>query len=226
MKSKSDETKDKNQPVEIMTAEDVAEYLRISPRTVYDWAQRGLIPCGRLGAVWRFKRSAIEKWLDSKLNATSKGEPAAPPELRDVLVPERVLLTDYASKRESLLGLVDVLSRASASTDPEEVAEGIFLREKIISTGLSFGLAVPHLRIGSITNILMALAVNRTAIADYETLDKAPVRIICMILTGLNQHKQYLSVLAALTSKLKQEDIRNAVLEATDPMTVYRMLVG
>ena len=216
--------KEKSPESEIMTVEDVAEYLRISPRTVYDWAQRRLIPCGRLGAIWRFKRSVVEKWLDAKISTSGRDLLAAPLELRDVLVPERVLLTHYQTKQESLLGLIDVLAKASEVTDAEEVTEGIFQREKIISTGLGFGLAVPHLRITSVTDIIMAIAINRTAIADYEALDKAPVRIVCMILAGWNQHKPYLSALAALISKLKQEETRSAVLKASDPTAIYRML--
>lgn len=225
MGNKSDE-KEKRTESEIMTVEDVAEYLQISPRTVYGWAQKNLIPCGRLGSTWRFKRSAVEKWVDAKLETPGVPAPAAPPELRDVLLPERVLLTDYATKRESLLGLIDVLADAPEVTDREEVVEGIFQREKIISTGLGMGLAVPHLRDASIKNLVMAVAVNRVDLPDYEAMDGAPVRIVCMVLAGRNQHKPYLSVLAALTLRLKQEGIRDAVLEASDPAAVHAILTG
>ena len=47
----------------LMTVEDVATYLRVAERTVYDWAQRGSIPCGKLGASWRFRRTDIDQWL-------------------------------------------------------------------------------------------------------------------------------------------------------------------
>ena len=40
---------------EILTIEEVAKYLRVSDRTVYDWAQKGEIPAGKIGTVWRFK---------------------------------------------------------------------------------------------------------------------------------------------------------------------------
>ena len=46
---------------EILTIEEVAKYLRVSDRTVYDWAQKGEIPAGKIGTVWRFKKSEIEK---------------------------------------------------------------------------------------------------------------------------------------------------------------------
>jgi len=47
---------------EIMTLPEVAEYLGVSERTVYGWAQKGKIPAAKLGSAWRFKRSEIERW--------------------------------------------------------------------------------------------------------------------------------------------------------------------
>ena len=45
---------------EILTIEEVARYLRVSERTVYEWAQKGEIPAGKIGTVWRFKKDDIE----------------------------------------------------------------------------------------------------------------------------------------------------------------------
>ena len=61
-------------PHEIMTIEEVAEYLRVSERTVYDWAQKGQLPGGKLGTTWRFKRTDIEHWVSSRLGATPPEE--------------------------------------------------------------------------------------------------------------------------------------------------------
>ena len=56
---------------EIMTIEDVAKYLRVSERTVYDWAQKGILPGGKIGTTWRFKSADIQKWVNDKLNNDS-----------------------------------------------------------------------------------------------------------------------------------------------------------
>ena len=53
---------------DILTIEEVAKYLRVSERTVYDWAQKGEIPAGKIGTVWRFKKSEIEKWVNERLS--------------------------------------------------------------------------------------------------------------------------------------------------------------
>ncbi|WP_158908602.1 helix-turn-helix domain-containing protein, partial [Rectinema subterraneum] len=54
---------------DILTIEEVAKYLRVSERTVYDWAQKGEIPSGKIGTVWRFKKSEIERWVNERLSS-------------------------------------------------------------------------------------------------------------------------------------------------------------
>ena len=57
---------------DIMTIEEVAEYLRLKPQTIYTWAQEKKIPAAKLGREWRFRRSVIDKWfnqhMDEKFN--------------------------------------------------------------------------------------------------------------------------------------------------------------
>jgi excisionase family DNA binding protein len=55
---------DANDPP-VMTIAEVAAYLRIPRGSVYKLAQRGGIPCQKVGRHWRFRREAIERWLDS-----------------------------------------------------------------------------------------------------------------------------------------------------------------
>lgn len=54
-------------PNEILTIDEVAEYLRLTPQTIYKWAQEKRIPAVKLGKEWRFRRSVIDKWFDDQL---------------------------------------------------------------------------------------------------------------------------------------------------------------
>ena len=49
----------------ILTIKEVAEYLRVSERTVSSWAQKDEIPCGKFGSSWRFRRADIRLFLDA-----------------------------------------------------------------------------------------------------------------------------------------------------------------
>ena len=98
---------------EIMTIEEVANYLRVSERTVYDWAQKGQLPGGKLGTTWRFKRSDIESWVNEQL---SKPGPrlggGSSVTACSALESERVVLVDKGSKTEILTTLVDLLAES------------------------------------------------------------------------------------------------------------------
>ena len=49
-----------------MTLPELASYLSVSERTIYDWAQRGKVPAYKLGAAWRFRKDEIDRWLTTQ----------------------------------------------------------------------------------------------------------------------------------------------------------------
>jgi len=53
---------------DIMTLEEVAEYLRLKPQTIYTWAQEKKIPAAKLGKEWRFRRSMVDKWFNQHID--------------------------------------------------------------------------------------------------------------------------------------------------------------
>jgi len=57
-----------NSEDKIMTLEEVAEYLRVKPQTIYTWAQEKKIPAAKLGKEWRFRKSIIDKWFNDSID--------------------------------------------------------------------------------------------------------------------------------------------------------------
>ncbi len=58
---------------DILTLEEVAAYLRLTPQTIYRWAQEKRIPAVKLGKEWRFRRSILDRWLDAQMLAEDSG---------------------------------------------------------------------------------------------------------------------------------------------------------
>jgi excisionase family DNA binding protein len=54
---------------DIMTLEEVAAYLKVTPQTIYTWAQEKRIPAAKLGKEWRFKKSVLDRWFDGHFDA-------------------------------------------------------------------------------------------------------------------------------------------------------------
>ncbi|TRZ76501.1 MAG: DNA-binding protein [Bacteroidetes bacterium] len=53
---------------DIMTLEEVAKYLKVTPQTIYTWAQDGRIPAAKLGKEWRFRKSVIDRWFNEHMD--------------------------------------------------------------------------------------------------------------------------------------------------------------
>lgn len=214
---------------EIMTIEEVAEYLRVSERTVYDWAQKGQLPGGKLGTTWRFKRSDIEGWVNRRIStAAAPAVQSAPGAnmLSRVLSPERVVFFDTDEKASALKTLCAALGTSPLIRDEAELEQAIFRREELMSTGIGFGVGVPHVRLNSVDDLTMALGIARKPLTDYSSLDEIPVQIVCMVAAGGTQHPQYIRALSAISSRLKDETVRKALIMATDAASVFNIFVG
>jgi|GEM_PF-48379 len=216
---------------EIMTVEEVARYLRVSERTVYDWAQKGQIPCGKLGNVWRFKRSAVRAWVDRSLG----GGPQAligvavesrPLELADVLEPGRIVIRGSADKPRCLLELIELLASSPLVGDKVELTRGIFRREELMSTGVGLGCAVPHVRIASVARPVMAAGIYRDGVPDYASMDGQPVRAVFMVAAGTGQHAQHVRLLAAVSGLMQDGELVDRLLSVERPDQAYEILVG
>ena len=55
----------------MLTIEELADYLKLKPQTIYKWAQTGKIPGAKFGKEWRFRRSLIEQWIDSHISSSA-----------------------------------------------------------------------------------------------------------------------------------------------------------
>ncbi len=210
----------------VLTLEEVAKMLRVSERTVTDWAARGELPGGKLGTSWRFKRSEIDRWLNAKL--TPRISPSADESrpLEALMSPSRVAILGVRSKGDALNALVDLCVGIPGVRTREELAEAVFAREQLMSTGIGLGIGVPHVRLNSVRDIFVTVGVNKTPLEDYESLDQQPVRIVVMIVAGRDQHARYIKTLARISQILKDEATRTRILDAATPDDIYATLVG
>ncbi|MBO7637342.1 MAG: PTS sugar transporter subunit IIA, partial [Treponema sp.] len=101
----------------------------------------------------------------------------------------------------------------------------ILKREELMSTAIGRGIAIPHVRLSSITDLVMAVGISKVDIIDFQPIDDEPVKLLFMIAAAHNQHSYYLQTLSFFSSKLKNQDLRDALLNSSDPMEAYGHLV-
>lgn len=210
---------------DILTIEEVAKYLRVSERTVYDWAQKGEIPAGKIGTVWRFKKSEIEKWVNERLSSNIKKEENNPEVIvKNILSPDRIVFINHTTKRDALVELANNLSTAPQVKYSDELVAEILKREELMSTAIGRGIAIPHVRLSSVTDLVMSVGICKKDIIDYQSIDEIPVRILIMIAAAYNQHTYYLQTLSFFSSKLKEKALRDKLLDASTPEEAYALL--
>ncbi|MBP5403051.1 MAG: PTS sugar transporter subunit IIA [Treponema sp.] len=211
---------------DILTIEEVAKYLRVSERTVYDWAQKGEIPAGKIGTVWRFKKTEIEKWVNDRLSSGSKTSSVNPSvQIKNILSPDRIVYIKQSTKHDALVELAANLSTAPQVKFAQELETEILKREELMSTAIGRGIAIPHVRLSSITDLVMSVGICKNPIIDFQTIDDVPVQLLIMIGAAYNQHTYYLQTLSFLSAKLKKTELRDALLASTSPEEAYELLI-
>jgi len=146
--------------------------------------------------------------------------------LSDYLTTGHVVLLKGTTKDEAIGEMVAVLAESKGRIDPDELLRTVRQREEMMSTGIGHGLAIPHVRMRDIGEMVMAVGVSRQGIADYQSLDGKAVHIVVLIAAPQGQHEKYIRLLAEVTEVLRHEELRRAIIEAPEAGQVYRILTG
>jgi mannitol/fructose-specific phosphotransferase system IIA component (Ntr-type) len=136
---------------------------------------------------------------------------------------DRIKILQTRDKNEALKEICHILSTSESIKDTEELEKAVFERERIMSTSIGLGIAIPHVRLKSVADMTMAVGVIKEGI-DYEAFDDLPVNIIIMIAAPEGSHREYLSVLARLALLLKNSSLRNGILNAKNTEEVFDIL--
>ena len=209
---------------DILTIEEVARYLRVSERTVYDWAQKGEIPSGKIGTVWRFKKTEIERWVNERL---SSGRPSANSpvvQIQNIISPDRVLILNHAKKRDALVALAENLATAPQIKNRQELLSEITRREELMSTAIGRGIAIPHCRSLVVSSLRVAFGRKAEGI-DFKAIDEKPAHVFFLIVAPpLEVSNQYLPVLGKIAQFAKEEDVPRRLMEIQTPADFLRLV--
>ena len=137
-------------------------------------------------------------------------------DIRNYLSPERVIDLKSTSKDGAIMELVALSAGSTSVGDAEKLQEAIFEREGIMSTGIGLGIAIPHAKILTVSDFVVAIGRSRTGI-DFNALDQKVVNIVVLIAGPSHEQQRYLEILAGVTLRLKSDEVRSAVLAADTP---------
>ncbi len=133
-----------------------------------------------------------------------------------------VFFLDVQSKDEALNQIVKKTIEAIDLPEGERFCKAIFDREKIVSTGIGMGVAIPHAKLSAYNDFFIAVAILKTGI-DWNALDGAPVRLIFLIGGPDDKQTEYLKILSALTGVLRDEELRKNLIGASSGKEVMNL---
>jgi nitrogen PTS system EIIA component len=143
--------------------------------------------------------------------------------LADHLTRARTIDLRSRSKDAALMELVETLASAPEVTDRERLLQAVLEREKIVSTGIGLGVAVPHAKIPEVSEFVVAYGRSAQGI-DFGSIDDRPVHHIVLIVGPPDRQQRYLQFLATVTLKLKQPELRRALESAAAADSLFEVL--
>jgi PTS system nitrogen regulatory IIA component len=84
------------------------------------------------------------------------------------------------------------------------------------------GVAIPHAKLPTYQKFFITIGILQKG-AEWQALDKAPVRLVCMIGGPENKQTEYLKILSALTASLRDESLRKKIILAESPQEVLQL---
>lgn len=137
---------------------------------------------------------------------------------------EQVVRTSLpgTTKTEIINSMIDLAGTQDRVLDKEKLREAIFEREKVMSTGVGSGFAIPHGKTEAVSDIVAAFAVTAQPI-DYQSLDDQPVRIVFLLVGKDNMVGPHIKLLSRISRLMNKEDFRNRLLEAKNPTEILEI---
>ena len=132
--------------------------------------------------------------------------------LKDLLTPESVVLPlRGGSKEEIIRRLVDALPVEGG--DREGILRAVLEREKVMSTGIGRGVAIPHAKTDQVSGLMAAIGISEEPL-PFEAIDKKPVRIFFLIVSDPGTSSPHLKALSMISRVLNDGNRKEALVEA------------
>lgn len=127
------------------------------------------------------------------------------------------------SKRGVLTELSELFAHGSAQADTKHMVDVLMEREKLGSTGIGDGIAIPHGKLKGLDTLLLSFGRSREGI-DFESIDGKPVHLFFLLMAPESSTGQHLKALAKISRMLKDEHFRSELLSASGTEALFKAI--
>jgi nitrogen PTS system EIIA component len=144
--------------------------------------------------------------------------------ITELLIPEKIAVGPVAgSKKRILEQLSELLAQGAGDLDPADIFDCLLARERLGSTGLGEGVAIPHARMAGSRHTLAAFVRLDQGI-DFDAMDQQPVDLFCALLVPEESAEDHLQLLAQLAEMFRDAELRKRLRETRDPTALLHIL--
>lgn len=127
------------------------------------------------------------------------------------------------SKDQIINEMVDLTSRSKLVKERQELYKAVVEREKLVTTGVGYGVAFPHAKTKAVKGIVVAFGRSNPGI-DFEAMDRKPVHLFFLIAAPEDAIGAHLNVMARLSYIMKNEKVRERLMKITSPKELLEIL--
>jgi PTS system nitrogen regulatory IIA component len=142
----------------------------------------------------------------------------------DLLKPAAIAADiEAAGKNEALAELTEVLLRVENGLDRDEVIRVLQERERLGSTGIGDGVAIPHGKLKDLNKLLISFGRSRRGV-DFDSMDGKPAHLFFLLIAPEESVGVHLKTLARISKLLKNPAVRRRLLDAAGSEELYRVI--
>ncbi|MFZ2955538.1 MAG: PTS sugar transporter subunit IIA [Candidatus Ozemobacteraceae bacterium] len=138
---------------------------------------------------------------------------------------ENLIHLDFQAgdKDEALNKMVRALETAGSVDDVNGMRTALIEREKLGTTGVGGGIAIPHARCAAAKELSVGFFRSKEGV-NFQAIDSQPVHLVFLLLAPIASGGAYLKLLAKISRLLRSDDFRSALLEAKTPGEVMEII--
>ncbi|MDZ7262054.1 MAG: PTS sugar transporter subunit IIA [candidate division KSB1 bacterium] len=144
--------------------------------------------------------------------------------LKDLLSTERIKIPlESTTKEEIIAEMVDLLYQANKVKDKAKILQAILERERVMSTGVGDGVAIPHGKAEGVTEIAASFGITKENV-DFNSLDEKPVRMIFLLVGPPDLTGPHLKALSRISRLMHKPEFREKLLASSSPAEVLEAI--
>ena len=142
------------------------------------------------------------------------------------LIYENYIIPEFkgSTKKQVLEELVEALASNKGEIDKVELLNALLEREKLGSTGIGDGVAIPHGKLNGLDNIILLFGKSGQGV-DFDAIDRKPVCMVFLLVAPADSAGLHLKALARLSRMLREKEFKNSLLMASDAETLLKIII-